>query len=124
MIKELKMKEMLDAIKIFNLIKDTPGMIQEETVKSLSLKSYNKSECEDLYINIANEFGGTLSIKTAIEKWKSQPEKLNKAWWILMYYAETLDPSKVLRSAIEKRLDCLAKNKAFPLPPSDSDGPG
>ncbi len=84
-------------------------MIWEERVKSMRLKSYKKSECKEFYINIANEFGGTLPIKTAIEKWKNQPEKLNKAWWVLMYHAETLDPLKVIRPAIEKKLGCLTK---------------
>ena len=84
-------------------------MIHPETVRVLGLKSWTRAACYDLYVAINTEFDTPASLEEALTWWQDKPEKMNRVWWVLNYYAETLDPSRRLRARIERTLDRMAE---------------
>ena len=86
-------------------------MIHPETSKVLALKPFTRASCYDLFVAINTEFDTPASLEEALTWWQERPEKMNKVWWVLNYYAEKLDPSRRLRARIEEMLDRIAEEK-------------
>lgn len=90
-------------------------MIHPETSKVLALKPCTRSSCYDLFVTINTEFDTAASLDEALTWWQDKPEKMNRVWWVLNYYAETLDPSRRLRARVERNLDRMADKKTLEM---------
>lgn len=65
--------------------------------------------CHDLYDEISQKYKRIEDLETDLQSNDSDPETLNKIWWVLNYHAENLDHSRRLRAIVESKLDNLAE---------------
>ncbi|MBU1171474.1 MAG: hypothetical protein KKD44_18120 [Proteobacteria bacterium] len=85
-------------------------MIRKQTVQLLNLRPYTKTGCNDLYREINKKFRSLDELELDIKTNHTDPEALNKIWWVLNYHSEMMDQSRRLRAIVETRLDSLAEN--------------
>ena len=64
-----------------------------------------------MYNEMANKYQSISDLENALLKANSDPEFLNKMWWVLNYHSDRMDHSRRLRAILETRLDILATNK-------------
>jgi hypothetical protein len=85
-------------------------MIRRQTIKSLNLKQYTKTACDDFYGEVSEKYKSTSDFESALQKSHFDPEALNKLWWVLNYHSELMDNNRRLRAIIEKKLDMLVES--------------
>jgi hypothetical protein len=85
-------------------------MIRKQTVQSLNLKHYTMTGCHDLYNEINTKYNKLEDFEMDIQSRHTDPETLNKIWWVLNYHSEMLDHSRRLRAIVESKLDSLAES--------------
>lgn len=83
-------------------------MISKSTVTSLQLPPHTIRSCHDLYEELARNTHRHQCMNTALTRFESDPQALNKLWWVLNYYAESFDTNRKLRAWVESRLEELA----------------
>lgn len=96
------------------------AMISKSTVNVLNLKPVTRSMCYDFYKKINLEFHSPEAIRESVSWWQDNKDRLNKLWWVLNYYSESLDPGRELRAHVEHHLDTLALEKIAAQEPPDA----
>lgn len=86
-------------------------MIDKTTAISLQLKPYTIKTCHDLYQEISKTPSPKGPMQELLARYASDPQALNKLWWVLNYHAESLDRHRRHRAWVESRLDMLATQK-------------
>lgn len=85
-------------------------MIRKQTVQSLNLKHYTKTGCNDMYSEISGKYKTHTELETALLTSNSDPETLNKLWWVLNYHSDVMDNTRRLRAIVETKLDMIAES--------------
>jgi hypothetical protein len=91
-------------------------MISKFSVTSLQLPPHTIRSCHDLYEELARNTHGHQSMNTALSQFDSDPQALNKLWWVLNYHAESFDTNRKRRAWVESRLEELATEQTHCLP--------
>ncbi|MCG8472067.1 MAG: hypothetical protein MI742_09440 [Desulfobacterales bacterium] len=92
-------------------------MISKTTASSLQLKPHTIKTCQDLYEEISQDSTRSIPVRQILLHHASDPQALNKMWWVLNYHAESLDRHRRHRAWVEARLDELARDhkRRYPL---------
>lgn len=83
-------------------------MISKQTVESLNLKNYTLESCKDMHQELSSKYKSISELEGALSKPHSDPEFLNKVWWVLNYHSDIMDNSRKLRALVESKLDLMA----------------
>ncbi len=83
-------------------------MISKQTVKSLNLKNYTIKNCSNMHKEMASKYKNISELEIVLSQPHSDPEFLNKIWWVLNYHSDIMDNSRRLRALVETKLDLMA----------------
>lgn len=83
-------------------------MISKQTVRSLNLKNYTFKGCSSMYKELSDRYKNSAELEDVLSQTHSDPEFLNKVWWVLNYHSDIMDHSRRLRALVETKLDHMA----------------
>lgn len=83
-------------------------MISKQTVESLNLKNYTLKSCKEMHQELSSKYKSISDLEFVLSQPHSDPEFLNKVWWVLNYHSDIMDNSRKLRALVESRLDHMA----------------
>ncbi|SCY84888.1 hypothetical protein [Desulfoluna spongiiphila] len=86
-------------------------MISKAAITSFQLPPHTIRSCRDLYEELARHPKKYQSLKETLSHFESDPQALNKLWWVLNYHAENFDKTRKLRAWVESRLEELADDR-------------
>lgn len=87
-------------------------MISKSTVTSLQLPPLTIRSCRDLYEELTRGIHSHDAMNVVLSQYESDPQALNKLWWVLNYHSESFDKNRKLRAWVESRLEELATEKS------------
>ncbi|WP_300668043.1 hypothetical protein [Desulfoluna sp.] len=91
-------------------------MISKAAITSFQLPPHTIRTCRDLYEELAKNPRQHRFMKETLSLCASDPQALNKLWWVLNYHAESFDKRRTLRAWVESRLEELARQNKQPRP--------
>lgn len=83
-------------------------MISKQTVESLNLKNYTLENCKDMHQELSRKYKSMSELEVVLSQPHTDPEFLNKVWWVLNYHSDIMDNSRKLRALVESKLDRMA----------------
>ncbi len=86
-------------------------MISKTTITSLQLSPHTIRSCRDLYEEMTRGTHSHEAMSVVLSQYESDPQALNKLWWVLNYHSESFDKNRKLRAWVESRLEELATEK-------------
>lgn len=64
-----------------------------------------------MYQEVTTKYKNSTELERVLTEEGSDPEFLNKMWWVLNYHSNIMDNSRRLRAILESRLDNIAQKK-------------
>lgn len=83
-------------------------MISKQTVESLNLRNYTFKNCKEMHQELSSKYKSISELELVLSNPQTDPEFLNKVWWVLNYHSDIMDNSRRLRALVESKLDRMA----------------